>query len=65
MNYGRRSAAFLGFYLSFLSGIFTIHRSAGKAGGYLFNSSLAFPPTSQTLIKPSDYCREVTPGHSY
>ena len=28
---------------------FTIHRTAGAGGGYLFNSSLPLPPTSRTL----------------
>ena len=37
------------FYLGFLSRTFTIHRTAGEGGGYLFNSSLPLPPTSQTL----------------
>ena len=38
------------FFLSgFLSLTFTIHRAAGEGGGYLFNSSLPIPPTSQTL----------------
>ena len=37
------------FYLGFLSRTFTIHRTAGEGGGYLFNSSLPLPPASQTL----------------
>ena len=37
------------FYLGFLSGTFTIYRTAGEGGGYLFNSSLPLPTTSQTL----------------
>ena len=37
------------FYLGFLSQKFTIHRTAGEQGGYFFNSSLPFPPASQTL----------------
>ena len=38
------------FFLSgFLSRTFTIHRTAGEGGGYLFNSSLPLPPASQTL----------------
>ena len=36
------------FFLSFLSGTFMIHRTAGKGGDYFFNSSLALPPASQT-----------------
>ena len=37
------------FYLGFLSRTFTIHRTAGEGGGYLFKSSLPLPPTSRTL----------------
>ena len=41
------------FHLDFLSRTFTIHGTAGEGGmgggGYLFNSSLPLPPTSQTL----------------
>ena len=37
------------FYLGFLSQTFTNHRTAGKAGGYFFNSSLPLPPVSQSL----------------
>ena len=39
------------FFLCFLSGIFTIHRTAGEGGDYflLFNSSLPLPLASQTL----------------
>ena len=37
------------FYLGFLSRTFTIHRTAGEGGGYLFNSSLPLSPASQTL----------------
>ena len=40
---------FFFFYLGFLSGTFTIHRTAGERGGHLFNSSLPLPPASQTL----------------
>ena len=40
---------FFFFYLDFLSRTFTIHRTAGEGGGYLFNSSLPLPPASQTL----------------
>ena len=36
------------YYLDFLSRSFTIHRTAGKGGGYFFNSSLPLPPASQT-----------------
>ena len=37
-------------YLGFLSRTFTIHRTAGEVGGYIFKSSLPLPPASQTLI---------------
>ena len=37
------------FYVGFLSRTFTIHRTTGEGGGYPFNSSLPFPPASQTL----------------
>ena len=36
------------FFLGFLSRTFTIHRTAGKGEGYLFNSSLLLPPASRT-----------------
>ena len=37
------------FYLGFLLRTFTNHRTAGEGGRHFFNSSLAIPPTSQTL----------------
>ena len=37
------------FFLGFLSRTFTIHRTAGEGEGYLFNSSLLFPPVSRAL----------------
>ena len=37
------------FYLGFVSGTFTNHRTAGEEGGHSFNSSLPLPPASQTL----------------
>ena len=53
------------FYLGFLSRTFTIHRTAGEGGGYLFNSSLPLAPASQTLRhKPRHYCRELTSAHN-
>ena len=56
---------FFFFYLGFLSSTFTIHRTAGEEGGYLFNSSLPLPPTSQTLRHClGNYCRELTSVHS-
>ena len=49
------------FCLGFLSRTFTIHRTAGEEGGYLFNSSLPLPPVSQALRHwLRDYCREFT-----
>ena len=36
-------------YLGFLSQTFTNHRTAGKGGGYFFNSSIPLLPASQTL----------------
>ena len=43
------SELYIFFYLGFLSRTFTIHMVAGEGEGYLFNSSLPFPPVSQTL----------------
>ena len=40
---------FFFFYMGFLSRTFTIYETAGKGGGYLFNSSLQLPPASETL----------------
>ena len=37
------------FYLGILSCTFTIHRTAGEGGVYVFNSSLPLSPTSQTI----------------
>ena len=57
---------FFFFYLGFLSRTFTIHGTAGKGGGYLFNSSLPLPLASQTLRHyPGDYSRELTSAHSW
>ena len=54
------------FYLGFLLQTFTIHRTAGEEGGYLFNASLPLPPASQALRHhPGDYCRELTSTRSY
>ena len=53
------------FYLVFLSRKLTNHRTAGEGRGHFLNSSLPLPPASQTLRhQPSDYCRELTSGHS-
>ena len=52
------------FYLDFLSRPFTNQGTAGKRGGYLFNSSQPFPPASQRLRHwPGNYCRELTSAH--
>ena len=52
------------FYLDFLSQAFTIHRTAGKMGGYFFNFSLLLPTASLTLThQPGDYCRELHSAH--
>ena len=42
-------ATYFFFYLGFLSQTFTIQKTAGEGGGYLFNSSLPLTPASQTL----------------
>ena len=49
MSPQRQTLKKLFFFLGFLSQILTIHRTAGEGGGYIFNSSLPLPPTSQTL----------------
>ena len=43
------SFSFFSIWVFFLSRTFTIHRTAGEEGRYLFNSSLPLPPASQTL----------------
>ena len=54
------------FYLGFLSRTFTNHKTAGKGGGHLFNSSLPLPPASQAFVHcPSDWCGELTSAHSW
>ena len=52
---------FFFFYLGFLSRTFTIHKTAGEGGGYLFfNPFLPLPSASQTHRHQSgDYCREL------
>ena len=53
------------FYLGFLSRKFTIHRTAGEGGEYLFSPSLPLPPASQTLRhQPDNYCGELTSAHN-
>ena len=53
------------FYLGFLSRTFTNHRTAGEGGVHFLNSSLPFPPASQTLRhEPGHYCRELTSAHN-
>ena len=44
--YSRRVNFF--FYLGFLSRTFTIHRTSGEGGAYLFDSSVTLPPALQT-----------------
>ena len=53
------------FFLSrFFSQSFTNHRTAGEGGGHFFNSSLPFPPASQTRRHQlGDYLRELTSAH--
>ena len=51
---------FFFFYLGFLSRTFTIHKTAGEGGGYLFNSSLPLPPAYRLL----DISRVITAGSS-
>ena len=56
---------FFFFYLGFLSGKFTIHRTGEEGKCYLFNSSLPLPPGSQTLTHQlSGYCRDIISAHS-
>ena len=52
--------------LDSFSRTFTIHRTAGEWGGYLFNSSLLLPSASHTLrYWPGGYCRDLTSAHSW
>ena len=48
----KSSICFIYFFLYgfFFSQKFVIHRTTGEGGGYFYNSSLLFPPTSQTPI---------------
>ena len=63
--YSVNATNFFYIYMDFFSRTFTIHRTAGEKGGYLFNSSLRLPLASQTLRhQPDDYCRELTVAHS-
>ena len=48
--------------MGFLSGTFTIYKTAVEGGGYLFNSSLPLPHPSQSLLGES--CRELNSAHS-
>ena len=53
------------FYPGFFSQTFTIHRTAGEGGGYLFSFSLPLPTVSQTLRhQAGDYCRELASARS-
>ena len=45
------SVCVLFFVLGFLSRTFTIHRTAGKGEGYLYNSPLLLPPSSRTRTR--------------
>ena len=57
---------YFSFYLGFLSRAFTIHRAAEKGLGYLFNSSLLFPPASRAFRhQPDDYCGKLTSAHRW
>ena len=50
--------------LVFHSRTFSIHMAAEEGERYLFNSSLPFPPATQTLRhQPGDCCRELTSSH--
>ena len=61
----KSSFFFFFLYLGFLPQPFTNHWTAGKGGGYFFNSSLPLPPVSRTLRHyPGDYCRGLTSTHS-
>ena len=55
------------FYLSrcfFLNIYFTIYRTVGEWGGYIFNSSLRLSPASQTLrYQLQKQCKEITSAH--
>ena len=59
VNVSTEAVAFL-FYLGFLLRKFTIHRTAGEGGGFLFNSSVPLLPALQTLKhKRNGYGREL------
>ena len=61
----RRNQDFFLFYEDFLSRTLMNHRTAGEGGAHFINSSLPFPPASQTLRhQPCDYCRELTSVHN-
>ena len=45
------------FYLGFLSRKFTIHRTVGEGGGYLFNSFVTLLPASFTNL---DTCQVIS-----
>ena len=42
-----KGSLFFFFYVDFLSGTFTNHRTAGEGEGYFINFSLLLPPTSR------------------
>ena len=55
------------YYYFFSSGFFlqtfTIHRTPGEGGVYLFNFSLSLPPASQTAKHESGFTAESSPLH--
>ena len=65
LRYNNNFLHFLFFYLSFPSPPFTIHRTVGEGGGYVFISSLSIPLASQTLRHFGNYCREHNSAHSW
>ena len=55
--------SFFSIWFFFLSRTFTIHRTAGEEGRYLFNSSLPLPTASQTLRHYRTVTAETSPLH--
>ena len=53
------------FFLVFFSRTFTIHRTAGKGKGYLFNSSLLLPPASRSRTGNFQCLSPSVSFHSY
>ena len=53
-------------YLSFISQTFTILRTVGEEGDYLFNSYILIPTASQKLrYQSGNYCREFISALSH